>query len=97
MHRGFFRATFNEKGELYHFDFGSKTNIQMADAIINNKMFNEEDFPALEAAHRDFVVKGQSEHYVFENILVKVNQISIAELHEPLYGLTIRLFSQGRL
>lgn len=97
MHRGFFRATINDKGELYHFDFGSKTNILMIDAIINDKMFNEEDFPTLEAAHRDFVSKGQSECYLFENVSITVNQISIAELQEPRYGLTIRLFRQGRL
>lgn len=97
VHRGFFRATFNVKGELYHFDFGSKTNIQMADAIINNKMFNKEDFPTLEDAHRDFLAKEQSESYICENVPITINQIGIVELHEETYDLTIRLFHQGRI
>lgn len=98
VYRGFFRYAFNEKGELYHRDFGIKSNFQMVDAICNSKQFGEEDFPTLQQAHQDYLAKGKPVSVVkLGTVPYKMNALGIVEVEDPKYGLKIRLFKHGKI
>ncbi len=96
--RGFFRYAFNEKGELYHRDFGEKTNYEILDAICRDKLFREEDFPTLEQSHQDFVKRGKPTRIaeVSENSC-DPDAFGIITLQDKKYGLEIRIYRQGKL
>ncbi len=94
---GFFRYGFDENNVLYHRDFGSKSNNELLDAISNDNLFYEEDFPPVQEAHKDFLSGGKpAEAIKLGGVSYIHNSDGTVTVHDKKYGLTIRLYKKGK-